>query len=303
DGGRIDGLDRGVGAGQQRGDRQDHEGQQRGGQPQPQQQREQGDQAQGGQGAGGPGGGHRHALAAVGVAHQQADRDRAHRRHSDPEHGVAEVLERAHGDPGGSRPPLGLGQPGQGLAQRTLVHAARTSLPTVHGISMRPASTRRPSMNRASATVSTTPVRISATMPRRNPSTNSMPRLETPRTPPTVTREIVDTATTRTPASSTRPARGSSSRQKRAGGASPWAVAELSTSRPTERKASEAAGTISASPYSVRATEMFSGLRKPVPSRPGSSTNNGRDGIAYNSPERVVTPLRSQPMRLASLAS
>src|SRR5699024_12759256 len=71
----------------------------------------------------------------------------------------------------------------------------------------------------------------------------------------------------------------------------------------TERKASEAAGTISASPYSVRATEMFSGLRKPVPSRPGSSTNNGRDGIAYISPERVVTPLRSQPMRLASLAS
>src|SRR5699024_7440096 len=62
-------------------------------------------------------------------------------------------------------------------------------------------------------------------------------------------------------------------------------------------------GTVSASPYGDSAMMMFAGLGTPVPIRPGSSTNSGREGIAYIREEPVVTEVRSQPRELASLAS
>ena len=84
-----------------------------------------------------------------------------------------------------------------------------------HGMSRRPISTLAQSRPIASTIVATMPVTISAWMPRWSPSVKRLPRLCTPITAPIVARLTVLTITTRSPESSTGPARGSSTPQKR----------------------------------------------------------------------------------------
>ena len=68
-----------------------------------------------------------------------------------------------------------------------------------HGMSRRPISTHAQSSTSASRIVATMPVKISAWMPRWNPSVKRLPRLCTPITAPTVARLTVLTTTTRRP--------------------------------------------------------------------------------------------------------
>src|SRR5690606_35843943 len=187
---------------------------------------EQGHQAQGGQGAGHARGADGEAFEPAGVADVQPDGHGDQRRDQHAERGVAEMLGGAQRDPGRPGPARRLGEPLEGSEEGVLVPGRPPSRPRCQGISRRPSSASSASVSSARAAVATTPAAISATIPRRTPSTNSIPRLGTPSTPPTVTSEIVLTATTRTPPSSTGPASGSSTCQKRATGAKPCAVAE-----------------------------------------------------------------------------
>src|SRR5699024_3382325 len=127
------------------------------------------------------------ALEPAGVAHEQADGHGQQRGDQHPEQGVAEVLERAQRAPGGPVPVGGVGEPVQGAEEGVAGHGLRTSGRRVQGITVRPSSTSSASVSSARATVATIPAAISAAIPRRTPSTNSMPRLGTPSTPPTVT--------------------------------------------------------------------------------------------------------------------
>src|SRR5699024_841810 len=175
--------------------------------PDAEQQGEQGDQAQGGQGAGGTGGGDREALEPARVADVQADGHREQRGHEDPERGVAEVLEGAQRDPVGTGPAQRVAEPVEGVQEGVAGHGLRTSGCRVQGITARPSSTSSASGSRARAAVATMPAAISSTMPRRTPSTSSIPQLGTPRTPPTGLRDEAGVATTRAPARSARLAR------------------------------------------------------------------------------------------------
>ena len=139
------------------------------------------------------------------------------------------------------------------------------------------------SRTRATSMVTTTPVATSAPAPSFwKPSVRSSPRLRTPSTPPTVTRETVETVTTRRAARRAGPARGSSTPRKRWGPVMPWARAASSTWRSTAAKASVAAGTRRARPYRLRATTTFRSLRIVVPMSEGRMTNSAREGTAYS---------------------
>ena len=83
-------------------------------------------------------------------------------------------------------------------------------------------------------------------MCRCEPSVKKYPRLFTPTSTPTVTSAMVLTTTTRNPASSTGPARGSSTTQNRCHAEYPIAVADCRTSASTDPKASAAERDISA---------------------------------------------------------
>ena len=90
------------------------------------------------------------------------------------------------------------------------------------------------------------PVTISAGMPRWNPSVNILPRPPNPITAPTVTRLMLDTAATRSPATTTGTDSGSSTAANRRSGLYPIAVAELTTTGGTALSASATVRTSSA---------------------------------------------------------
>src|SRR5918995_2287776 len=100
-------------------------------------------------------------------------------------------------DARGSPPVVGSGEPpdrvGEGVHQR----AARAG---VHGVNTRRVSTSAMSTTTASAIEAPMPATISLVRLRRKPSKNRNPRPPRPRTPPTLTRLILETAATRSPA-------------------------------------------------------------------------------------------------------
>jgi hypothetical protein len=106
-----------------------------------------------------------------------------------------------------------------------------------------------------------------------------VPRLCTPESEPTVTMLTVLTETTRSPARRTGPASGSSTRQNRAQGAYPIAVADCFTSSGTDASASVVMRIMSATAYTVRATTTLRGSMIDVPMIAGMARIRATDGI------------------------
>src|SRR5690606_29858755 len=146
-------------------------------------------------------------------------------RDDDRDEGVEQVLADREGKRQRAREPLGREDPRERVEEE--VHPApptRSGIRSIgvravrrgaHGMSSRPASTSSRSITSAITITATTPANTSTRMRRCSPFVNRYPRLSTPIRMPTVASAMVDTAVTRSPASTTGPASGNSTPQNR----------------------------------------------------------------------------------------